>query len=116
MILFVNAYLRFESLRPSLSFFCASPVLLTVLLVLQGQHPEPRGEPGRAALQHGVPALRCQRRSAEGAAAGGDGTNGRARWTKSREDVPEPLQNHTVSQCGMWRHQQCVWGMFLTLR
>lgn len=87
------------------------PSSLTVL-VLQGQCPEPRGEPGRAALQHGVPALRRQRRSAEGAAAGGDGTDGRTRRTESREDVPEPLQNHAVSQCGMWRHQQCIWGIF----
>lgn len=88
------------------------PSSLTALLGLQGQCPKPRGEPGCAALQHGVPALRCQRRSAEGAAAGGDGTNRRTGWTKSREDVPEPLQNHAVSQCGMWRHQQCIWGIF----
>lgn len=85
---------------PELALCIPSP--LTVL-VLQGQCPKPRGEPGCAALQHGVPALRRQCRSAEGAAAGGDGTNGRTRRTKPREDVPEPLQNHTVSWWGTWR-------------
>lgn len=85
---------------PELALYIPSP--LTVL-VLQGQCPKPRGEPGCAALQHGVPALRRQCRSAEGAAAGGDGTNGRTRRTKPREDVPEPLQNHTVSWWGTWR-------------
>jgi len=69
---------------------------LTVLLILQGQCPKPRGEPSSSALQHRVPTLCCQCSSAEGAAAGGDRTNWWARWAKSWKDVSEPVQNHTV--------------------
>lgn len=69
--------------RPSVCFFQCILNSLTVLLILQGQCPKPRGEPGGSALQHGVLALCCQRSAAEGAAAGGDGTNRWTRWTKS---------------------------------